>query len=118
MSRRGAVRPGCLVFAALTLLAVAAAWKSIDFFILRPAGVKAVLNDVYDTVRTVRNPEIKKINFLTNWSAMRDTTSSEYILRCTRPTFGNDTVYVQYSDTLYLPVIGAWDKTFRVTRIF
>jgi hypothetical protein len=120
MNRTGVIKPGCLVLAALVLLAAAFAWKTIDFVVLKPAAVKAALNDVFDTVRGGSRSQIdqRRIRFLQNWGNYRDTTDNRYILRATSPVFDDDTVWIEYTDTMPIPILGGWVKTFRVQRLF
>jgi hypothetical protein len=121
MRRTGLGRTGCIVWVSLLLLVVALIWKSLQFFILGPAEVKAALNDAYDRVRVLRgSPDIRRIAFYESWAALYDTTESDLVGRCSRPVFDGDTVYVQYSDTFHLPAIpdSLTAKTFRIYRLF
>jgi hypothetical protein len=123
-SRRGAVKSSCLLLAAAALLVLVSGWKALDFLVLRPASVRGELNDVCDTVRGYRGREDeRRITFLENWRTHCDSTGNEYVLRChpprgAAPTFSNDTLFVQYPDTLHIPVFGRIVKVFRISRPF
>ncbi len=121
MKERGAIRPGCLVWAALILLVAVFAWKSIDFFVLRPAGVKKSLNEAYNPVRVMRtrNTAERFTRFQTEWRAYRDSTSDIYVQRiATPPRLDGDTVWVLHIDTLHLPVIGPLVDSMKIKRYF
>jgi len=114
-------RTGCLVWVALGLLVLAFIWKSLQFYILGPAEVKAALNDAYDQVRVMRaTPDVRRIAFFDAWRAVQDSTDSPRVRRCTRPAFEGDSVYVQYSDTFHLPAIpdSLTVKNFKIYRLF
>jgi len=123
-NRRGSIRPGCLIWGALILLVVVMAWKMIDFHMLRPASVKAVLNESYDAVRTFRGTVVQRRSACRDaWEELRRTTDNELVLACRGPlgndlTFTDDSVYVAYPDTLHFPLIGIYHKVFRVGRAF
>jgi hypothetical protein len=124
MNRRGSIRPGCLIWGALILLVVTGAWKSIDFFLLRPAGVKAALNDAYDSVRGFRGTIVEKRSTCReSWEEIVSTTENPYVLRCHGPagqdlSFTDDSVYVQYPDTLHFPIFGEIPRVFKIARPF
>jgi len=119
MDRRGTSRPGCLVWLSLVLLLLAFIWKTLDFFVLNPAGVRAAVNDAYDVVRVHRGTiDAKKVRFLEAWSDIRENTTDDYVRRCSRPAFEDDSVFVDYSDTLHLPAFPDIVHDFRIYRIF
>ncbi|MBD3370849.1 hypothetical protein GF402_10890 [Candidatus Fermentibacteria bacterium] len=109
---------GCLVTGACILVLVVLAWKCIDFFILTPASLEAEIGDVYDQIRleSYRTPDLKMIKFQELWSDHLQET--DLGLNTSGPRLRGDTMYMEYRDTLYFPVFGAYAKTFEVDRLF
>lgn len=122
--RSGVIRPGCLIWGALILLVGVMAWKMIDFHMLRPAAVKAAVNDAYDSVRGFRGTETERRSTCREaWDELQSTTDNRQIQNCVGPvgndlTFTNESVYVSYPDTLHFPLFGEYAKIFRISRIF
>lgn len=123
-SRSGVIRPGCLIWGALILLVGVMAWKMIDFHLLRPAAVKASLNDAYDSVRNFRGTETERRSECRQaWDELQSTTDNLQVQNCVGPvgndlTFTDESVYVSYPDTLHFPLFGNHARIFRISRIF
>lgn len=122
--RRGAIRPGCLIWGALGLLVVVMIWKMVDFHLLGPAGVRAAVNDAYDSVRAFRGTEVERRAVCREaWNTLRESSDNPLVQQCRGPlgcdlTFTDDSIYVAYPDTLYFPLFGEYHKVFRIGRVF
>lgn len=106
------------------MLVLVMAWKMIDFHLLRPASVRAALNDSYDAVRAFRGTEVqRRATCREAWEELRSSTDNDLVLACRGPlgndlTFTDESVYVSYPDTLHFPLIGNYNKVFRIGRVF
>jgi hypothetical protein len=121
MRRTGAISFGCLFTGALVLLVLAMGWKLLDFLVLRPASVKGEINDVYDEVRMIDNPATRWQNFKEGWRTLVRETENE-IIRANpnniHVTSGQDSIYFTYNDSLCFPLMGSWNREFRIKRLF
>ena len=118
MNRRGGVSFGCLIWGAVILFAAVTAWKLIDFFILGPAKVKRVMNQVYSECDDNLNPNLVQAQYLREWAELRDSPDGIPEMRAPNTaTFSGDTFVVEFSDSISIPGFSPYRHTFRLSRL-
>jgi len=106
-------KSGCLMWGVLLVFVVLWGFKLLDFFILRPAGVRNDLSEVAEQVNRIQNTQAKQVEFLSYWA--------DYERSCDRvfttTAFSGDSFIVEWEDTLHVPVFPSIPHSFRQTRL-
>ncbi|MCK5130844.1 MAG: hypothetical protein KAR40_01665 [Candidatus Sabulitectum sp.] len=103
---------GCLLWVVLFLMMVLWGWKLIDFYVLKPAAIKKVMNETVDQVSRMRSTAARQVEFLNLWADWRRSSTTAF----TTTAFHGGDFVVEWVDTLHVPVFPSIVHGFRLTR--